>query len=137
MTDKLKKSERERIVFNHLKGIDDPAYEVIETKHGKYIVRPKQIQLEEEEAVEEESKSEPEEVPPPPVVKQTKQVKRRTKQDAKRILDALTHLIEERSDDDEDDEDDEADDTLQAPPLVEPNNYNPTNLSFKRRRLAF
>ena len=37
MTEKLKKSERERIIFNHIKGIEDPLYEVSQTKYEKYI----------------------------------------------------------------------------------------------------
>ena len=69
---KLTKSERERIIFNHLKGIEDPIYEVSQTKYGKYLVRPKQIEVEEEavneepEELEEESitESEPEPIKP-------------------------------------------------------------------------
>ena len=59
MSDKLKKSEREQIIFNHLRGKDDPLYEVKETKYGKYIVKPKQIQIEEDEDEEEEKKAQP------------------------------------------------------------------------------
>ena len=55
--------------------------------------------------------------------------RKRAKQNAKRILDALTNLInEEASSDDE---------VPRAPPLVEQNNYNPGPITFRRRRLAF
>ena len=52
MEAKLSKSQRQQIIFNYLKGQPDPLYEVQETKYGKYIVRPKQIELEEEEEPE-------------------------------------------------------------------------------------
>lgn len=162
MTDKLTRAQREQIIFAHLKGKDDPLYEVIETKHGKYIVKPKQIELEEEETNNEESNNESEEddyLPPPPPRKNEKtnkqsckqerrfvpsthahasvpasqSSKHRTKQDAKRLLDALTSLINT----DDSSYESSSDDYQQAPPLVEPSNYKPTNLSFKRRKLVF
>ena len=135
MTDKLTRAQREQIIFNHLKGKNDPLFEVIETKHGKYIVKPKQIQLEEESAHEEiEEESSNEELPPPK--KQTKHEtnKHRTKQDAKRLLDALTSLI---NSDDSSYESSDEEPSQRAPPLIEPNNYKPTSLSFKRRQLRF
>ena len=137
MTDKLTRAQREQIIFAHLKGKDDPLYEVIETKHGKYIVKPKQIELEEEETNNEESNSESEDdyTPPPRKNEKTNKQssKHRTKQDAKRLLDALTSLINT----DDSSYESSSYDYQQAPPLVEPNNYKPTNLSFKRRKLVF
>ena len=140
MTEKLTRAQREQIIFAHLKGKDDPLYEVVETKHGKYIVKPKQVDLEEEESAHESIAEEEEDYspPPPPPKKRWKSdrvnqsSKHRTKQDAKRLLDALTSLINS------DDSSYESEgDYQRAPPLVEPNNYKPTNLNYKRRRLAF
>jgi len=71
MTEKLTRRERERIIFQFLKGKPDPLYDVEETCHGKYVVKPKQIQVEEEE--EEEVK----EVKPADEPKPTKQQLRR------------------------------------------------------------
>ena len=153
MTDKLTKAERERIIFDFLKGKPNPLYEVSETKYGKYIVKPKVIQLEEEEQHEtpEEPEEEEEEEPqvkqmnvPPPSMKplidkaeakrERRRRNRRAKQDAKRILDALTNLIN-ANDESSDELDDE---TQRAPPLVEQPNIRPVQqLSFRRRRLAF
>ena len=137
MSDKLTRSQRQQIIFNHLKGKDDPLYEVIETNNGKYIVRPKQFELEEEtinepqhEEVEEEEEETINEPPPKPVARPKTDRHKRTKQEARRILDALTNLIKDSSDD-------EDDDVARAPPLVEPNNFNPQQLSFRRRKLAF
>lgn len=136
---KLTKSQHQQIIFNYLKGKQDPLYDVSETKYGKYIVKPKQLVEEEEEEAKVETHSEEEEStqsssddePQIEPVKQRKQVKRnqRVKQDAKRILDALTSIINETDSSD--------DDYQQAPPLVEPNNFHPQQLSFRRRRLAF
>ena len=136
---KLTRAQRQQIIFKHLKGTPDPLYDVVETKHGKYIVKPKQIEVEEEmvneepeETISEESNEEEEEVRQ---VKPSKQAnKHRTKQDARRLLDALTSLINssESSDEDEDYQ------SQRAPPIIEPNNYNPRpQLSFRRRRLIF
>ena len=136
MTDKLTRAQREQIIFNHLKGNVDPLYDVIETKYGKYIVKPKQIELEEESNNEEENVD----VKQPPRKEQVKDEtnnrpnKRRTKQDAKRLLDALTSLI---NSDDSSYESSDEEALLSAPPLIEANNYKPTNLQFRKRRLAF
>lgn len=137
MSDKLTRAQRQQIIFNHLRGKDDPAYEVIETNHGKYIVKPKQIELEEEEPNEE-----PNEEPKAPKNDRVTQAKRerrkrnrRAKQDAKRILDALTNLINSPGNDEDDDS---SEGVQRAPPLIEPSNFNPQpQLSFRRRRLAF
>ena len=147
MTDKLTRSQREQIIFNHIKGIDDPLYEVSQTKYGKWLVKPKKIQLEEEETVNESEpeeerdeslNNEPQPVKPTYDKQQAKRERRRrnrhAKQDAKRILDALTNLINSNNNESSDDEQMEE---YRAPPLVEPNNFNPTNLSYRRRRLAF
>ena len=148
---KLTRSQRQQVIFKFLKGEPDPLYDVIETKHGKYIVRPKRLELEEEEtALEpepkpEEEEQEPESEPeltythtPKKAPKQPKHTtKQRTKQDARRILSALAKVLSS-SDDDSDSYDENANDTRQhAPPLVERNNFNPVQLSFKRRTLRF
>ena len=141
MTQTLKKSEREQIIFDYLKGKENPLYEVSQTKYGKYLVKPKQIQIEEEE-----QKEEPEQEEEP--IKQLQPVKptydkqqarrerrkrnRHAKQDAKRILDALTNLINSNNESSEDEEPEH-----QAPTLIEQPNFGPTKLSFHRRRLAF
>lgn len=150
---KLTRRERERIIFDYLKGKPDPLYEVHETNHGKYVVEPKQIQLEEE--------SEPE--PPQEPVKQLKQDKpsrnqlkrerrkqnRRAKADAYRILEQLNKLLNVNDEPNNDSSDepasvgyDEALDEEQqyrAPRLIEQPNLNnqPGPLSFKRKRLRF
>ena len=146
MSDKLTKAQREQIIFNHLKGKEDPLYEVSQTKYGKYIVKPKQIQLEEETINEPEAEEEQEDEPinEPQQMKPTydkqqarrerRKQNRRAKQDAKRILDALTNLI--NSNNGSDSSDDEQPEH-QAPQLIEQPNFGPTKLSFHRRRLAF
>ena len=144
MTDKLTKAQREQIIFSYLKGKPNPLYDVQETKYGKYMVKPKQIEVEEEEVKEPEPEEEPEESinEPKPVKpindkqnarRERRKRNRRAKQDAKRILDALTNLINSSnpSDDSSDDE------QIKAPPLVEQPNFQPAQVSFKRRRLAF
>ena len=144
MTDKLTKAQREQIIFNHLKGKEDPLYEVSQTKYGKYIVKPKQIQLEEEtinepeaeEEQEDEPINEPQQMKPTHDKQQARRERRkrnrRAKQDAKRILDALTNLINSNNGSDSSD-----DDTPRAPQIIEQPNFNPQQLSFRRRRLAF
>ena len=144
MSDKLTKAQREQIIFNHLKGKEDPLYEVSQTKYGKYIVKPKQIQLEEETINEPEQEEEQEDEPinEPQQMKPTydrqqarrerRKRSRRAKQDAKRILDALTNLINSNNGSDSSD-----DDTPRAPQIIEQPNFGPTKLSFHRRRLAF
>ena len=131
MTDKLTRREREQIIFNHLKGKPNPLYEVHETKHGKYVVKPKQIQIEEEEAINEEPE------PTKPIKERDERPKRnqRAKQDARRILEALTSIINSNESSDESSDDD---DIPRAPPLIEPTNFNPQpQLTYRRRRLAF
>ena len=115
MSDKLTRSQRQQIIFNHLKGKDDPLYEVIETNNGKYIVRPKQFELEEETinepTHEEDEEEEPIDEPPPkPAARPKTDRHKRTKQEARRILDALTNLIKDSSDEYSDD------DVARAPP---------------------
>ena len=122
MAEKLTKSQREKIIFNHLKGIEDPLYEVSQTKFGKWIVKAKPIEVEEEEVKESEpvkkpklrtsrksnndeeidesysddessSDEEEEEEVIKHKYKSQKMNRKRAKQDAKRILDVLTNLI--------------------------------------------
>ena len=139
---KLTKSERERIIFNHLKGIEDPLYEVTQTKYGKYVVKPKLIEVEEEEAInepeqEEETVNEPEPVKPindrQSARRERRKRNRHAKQNAKRILDALTNLINSNNDDESSDDEERP----KPPQLIEQPNFNPQKLSFHRRRLAF
>lgn len=144
MTDKLTRAQREQIIFNHLRGKDDPLYEVQETKYGKFIVKPKQIQIEEEEeAINEVKQEKPKQSnsqQDKPVIdkaearRERRKRNRRAKQDAKRILDALTNLINSNNGSDSSDDEQPL---VQAPQLIEPTNFNPTNLSYRRRRLAF
>ena len=148
---KLTKSEREKIIFNHLKGIEDPLYEVSQTKYGKWIVKAKQIQLEEEEAVNE---PEPEvqeitsnnKLQPINDKQQARREKRkrnrRAKQDAKRILDALNNLINSNNEPDDESDDIINDQQQQFTPQVSdinPSiNYNPVpSLRYRRRVLRF
>ena len=58
---------------------------------------------------------------------------RHAKQDAKRILDALTNLINGNNNQDDSSDDDKP----RAPPLVEQPQLQPPQISFRRRRLAF
>ena len=146
---KLSKSEREQIIFQFLKGKPNPLYDVQETKYGKYIVKPKPIQVEEEEVNEEPKELEEEELEKPIKPEQVKPIddkqnarrerrkrNRHAKQNAKRILDALTNLINSNNNDGDDDSSD--DDRPRAPPIVEQPNIQPVQqLSFRRRRLAF
>ena len=147
MTDKLTRRERERIIFDFLKGKPNPLYDVEETCHGKYVVKQKQIQIEEEE-------SEAEQKQPPKPVEQSKPSKqqlkrerrranRRAKADAYKILEQLNRLINASNNQplDEEEESDEMttnDQAYRAAPLVEQPNLNSNpKLSFKRKRLRF
>lgn len=146
MSDKLTKAEREKIIFDFLKGKPNPLYEVSETKYGKYIVKQKHIEVEEEEQHEEpeEEEEEVQPAPQPQLVKppidrnqarrERRKRNRRAKQDAKKILDALTNLINGNNQDESSDDDE---DIPRAPPLVEQPQLQPQQITFKRRRLAF
>ena len=143
MEAKLTKAQRERIIFNHLKGIEDPLYEVSETKYGKWLVKPKHIEIEEEEERPEEQPPQPQ-APKPKLEefdrnaarRERRKRNRRAKQDAKKILDALTNLINSNNESDSSDNGD-TEERQRAPPLVEAPNFHPQQLSFRRRRLAF
>ena len=161
---KLTRAQREQIIFDYLKGNENPLYEVSQTKYGKYIVKPKQIPIEEEEEVKEpehketklkpkkaksnndesndydydsydydddDSSSDEEELLRH---KHNTQIlkKKRAKQDAKRILDALANLINNG-----DSSDDDGYERPRAPPIIEQPNLNPNPITFRRRRLAF
>ena len=138
MTDKLTKAQREQIIFSHLKGEPDPRYTVEQTKYGKWIVKAKPVEIEEEEEAEPELPR-PQTPTPQPDSNQSRRERRkrnrRAKQDAKRILDALTNLINGNNNADSSDEDD--DERPRAPPLVEQPQLQPQQISFRRRRLAF
>ena len=143
MTDKLTRAQREKIIFQHLKGIDDPLYEVLQTKHGKYIVRPKAIQLE-EESINEEPEVKPvakapvkQPEPKPTNDKQDakrekRRRNRRAKQDAKRILDALNNLISSNNEAD----DELSDDATSINTNVQQQQY-PVPVRYQRRVLRF
>ena len=136
MTDKLTRAQREKIIFQHLKGIDDPLYEVLQTKHGKYIVRPKAIQLEEEESMKESPEVQPVAKTPVKPINEKQEAKRekrkrnrRAKQDAKRILDALNNLISSNSVASDESNDEE-------PINVQQQQY-PVPVRYQRRVLRF
>ena len=152
MTEKLKRSERERIIFNHIKGIDDPLYEVSQTKYGKWIVKAKPIEIEEEESINEELEIQPVvkapiKQPEPKLTNDKQDAKRekrrrnrRAKQDAKRILDALNNLISSNNEayDELSDEEPVNDQQQYAAQLVSSsNNYNPVPARYQRRVLRF
>ena len=142
MAEKLTKAQREQIIFAHLKGQDNPLYEVTQTKYGKYVVKAKPIEVEEEETInepEEEEEPKPNLEPVKPINdrksarRERRKRNRHAKQNAKRILDALTNLINSNNDDESSDDEERP----QAPQLIEQPNFNPQKLSFHRRRLAF
>jgi len=149
MTDKLTRREKERIIFDWLKGKPNPLYDVEETCHGKYVVKPKQIQVEEEEEeevkeVEPVKQTKPADEPKPTkqqLKRERRKQNRRAKQDAYRILEQLNRLInannEEPVNDSSDDEPIDEQQAYRAAPLVEQPNFNNQKLSFKRKRLRF
>ena len=141
MTDKLTRRERERIIFDYLKGKPNPLYDVEETCHGKYVVKPKPVQIEEE--------SEPEE-PPKPIEqpKQTKQqlkrerrrANRRAKADAYKILEQLNRLINANNESNDSSSDDgllNDEKEYPAPRLVEQPNLDNQPVIIRRKRLRF
>ena len=145
VSSKLTKAQRENIIFKFLKtGEQDPLYEVQQTKYGKYFVKPKPIELEEEETKEpepseeqeeEQEEEEEEEEEEEPIKRRKAKLKRnsRAKQDAKRILEALTNIISSNNDDSSD----EYYDRPRAPQLIEQPNIRNNQLSFRRNRLRF
>ena len=141
MTDKLTRRERERIIFDYLKGKPNSLYDVEETCHGKYVVKPKQIQIEEEE--EEEAPKEPvkQVEEPKPTKQQLKRERRkqnrRAKQDAYRILEQLNRLLNVSNEEPDSDDEPTNEQAYRAAPLVEQPNFNNQKLSFKRKRLRF
>ena len=147
MTEKLTRRERERIIFQFLKGKPDPLYDVEETCHGKYVVKPKQIQVEEEEEedvkeVELVKPTKPADEPKPTkqqLRRERRKQNRRAKQDAYRILEQLNRLLNANQgiDDSSDDEPIDEQQAYRAAPLIEQPNYNNQKLSFKRKRLVF
>ena len=112
MTKKLTKSEREQIIFSHLKGNETPGYEVIEEANGKYTVRA----LPQPEFEIEEEEDEPQPVTRKP---------NRTKQNARELLRQLSELL----DSPEDPGDYEGQ-------YIE-KRYKPGPQNWKRRRLVF
>ena len=53
MVDKLTKAKREQIIFDFLKGKENPLYEVSQTNHGKWLVKARPVEIEEETVNEE------------------------------------------------------------------------------------
>ena len=104
MSSHLTKSERESIIFNHLKGKKTPGYNVIEHPNGKYTVKPIPIEMEEEDIDEDtEEQIEEEEV----IDKKPHKVfKSRTKQNARKLLEQLTRIMDEDSEDNNDNDND-------------------------------
>ena len=149
MTEKLTRREREHIIFQFLKGKPDPLYDVEETCHGKYVVKPKQIQVEEEEEeevkeVELVKQTKPADEPKPTkqqLKRERRKQNRRAKQDAYRILEQLNRLINANQGIDGSSDDeliDEQQDYRAAPLIEQPNlNPNPKPITFKRKRLRF
>ena len=105
-TPKLTRRERENIIFQFLKGTPNPLYDVKETNHGKYVVLPKQIQIEEEEEKPEsrtqdlgprnQRTKEPNDQSRPSrqqLRRERRKANRRAKADAYRILEQLNRLL--------------------------------------------
>ena len=134
MTDTLTRREREKIIFNYLKGQPDPLYDVQETSNGKYVVSLKKIEIEEEEEKPEQEPKQSKQQ----IKRERRRQNRRAKADAYRILEQLNRLL--NIDDEEPDDEEPADvgyDRPKAPPIIEQSNFNPGPLSFKRKRLRF
>ena len=142
---KLTRRERERIIFDYLKGQPNPLYEVKETSNGKYVVSQKKIEIEEEERPE----PAPARTPEPKLTKQQikrerRKQNRRAKADAYRILEQLNRLLntndEEPIGEITSDDEEPADvgyDQPKAPQLVDQPQFQNQQLSFRRKRLRF
>ena len=118
-TKRLTRSQREDIIINHINGKDTPGYKVIENANGKFTVK-----------VIKESK--PIEAPKPKInssdddLESLKQpVKRRTKQDARELLQQLSQLLNE----------DEPEQQAQGQYIEK--RYKPGPQSWKRKKLIF
>ena len=143
MSEKLTRAQREKIIFDFLRGKENPAYTVEQTNHGKYVVKPRVLEIEEEEEVK-EPEPEPEPKPEPKPSKQQlkrerRRQNRRAKQDAYRILEQLNRLLNANDQEADDESSDEEQQQYRAPTLIEqPNlNNNPGPISFRRKRLRF
>ena len=138
---KLTRRERERIIFEYLKGQPNPLYDVKETSNGKYVVTQKKIEIEEEER--------PEPAPEPKLSKQQikrerRKQNRRAKADAYRILEQLNRLLNANDEEpigvitsDDEEPADVGYDQPKAPQLVDQPQFQNQQLSFRRKRLRF
>ena len=125
MSTRLSRSEREKIIINHLKGISTPGYEVKECSNGKYLVKQVAVVEVEEEDVNEQPQEEivqediVQEEPPPTVDHSKRSIK---KQNARELLDQLSQMLSDSDDD-----------------KVDMTYYQPRgdNTTWTRRRLRF
>lgn len=78
MVTRLTRSERERLIFDFIKGKPTPGYEIIQQDNGKYRIKVKPIEIEEEEESEKEKEIE---------IKESEHQKpKRVKQDVNELL---------------------------------------------------
>lgn len=131
MSNKLSRAQREKLIFDHLKGLPTPGYDVTECSNGKYLVKPIRIEVEEEEEDEEnednddttneDSESSSEEH----IMHRSPTRRSLRKQNARELLEQLSQILS-------DDDDDDIDMTyVQPPPRIN------SNVSWHRRRLRF
>lgn len=80
MVTRLTRSERERLIFDFIKGKPTPGYEIIQQDNGKYRIKVKPIEIEEEEESEKEIETEKE------IKESEPQRPKRMKQDVNELL---------------------------------------------------
>ena len=91
---KLSRSERERIILEHVKGNPTPGWEVIERSNGKYQVKEKPIEIEEEEEEEPDAEESDDTGAINTVAKDEPMPTRSPKQNARELLRQLSELLE-------------------------------------------
>ena len=140
---KLTRRERERIIFDYLKGQPNPLYDVKETSNGKYVVTQKKIEIEEEERPEPAPASEPK-LSKQQIKRERRKQNRRAKADAYRILEQLNRLLNTNDEEpigvlssDDEEPADVGYDQPKAPQLVDQPQFQNQQLSFRRKRLRF
>ena len=140
---KLTRRERERIIFDYLKGQPNPLYDVKETSNGKYVVTQKKIEIEEEERPEPAPASEPK-LSKQQIKRERRKQNRRAKADANRILEQLNRLLNTNDEEpigvlssDDEEPADVGYDQPKAPQLVDQPQFQNQQLSFRRKRLRF
>lgn len=140
MSSHLTKSERESIIFNHLKGKKTPGYNVIEHPNGKYTVKPIPIEMEEEDIDEDTDEDTEEQIEEEEVIdkKPHRVFKSRTKQNARKLLEQLTRIMDEDSEDDNDnDNDNNKNEYEESTGQYIQKIYKPGPQNWNRRRLVF